>query len=232
MTSHTGPALELSSVTRNYNRARYECLARNSLGISPPAETRVNVLFPPRATNATESGHVDLGSNKQLQCLFDGNPQPEIKWFYLDPLSRTAASVMIDNSKDWQQQQAKSLADQQVLSIRNVTYRNEGEYHCEARNTINGQTNTVRSSPISLDVFGEPQFLAKVSLVWLLAAQSSARDKGRLLTEAHAHPLAQQMPVHAKVVQGSKSDISLTFCSDPAPKSLFWQFGSIQLSVK
>lgn len=40
------------------------------------------------------------------------------------------------------------------------------------------------------------------------------------------------MPVYAKAVQGSKSDISLTFCSDPLPKTLYWQFGSIRLDVK
>lgn len=165
LSSRLGPVLELAQVSRVYNRARYECLAQNSLGISQPAETRLSVLYAPRAINSTESGYVSVGNTKQLQCLFEGNPQPEIKWFYVDPLSRTATSVVIDNSKDWQQQQqAKSLADQQLLVIRNVTYRNEGDYHCEARNTINGHTNAIRSTPMSLDVLGEPQFLAKVSL--------------------------------------------------------------------
>jgi hypothetical protein len=153
----------MNQVSRAYNRGLYECLAQNSLGVSRPAEMRLNVLYPPRAINATESGHVFVGTSKQLHCAFDGNPQPEIKWYYQDPLSRTATSVLIDNSKDWDQQQPKSLAEQQFLTIRNVTYRNEGEYVCEARNTINGQTNTIRSVPINLDVIGEPQFLVKVS---------------------------------------------------------------------
>lgn len=159
----TGPILEVNQVSRAYNRVMYECLAQNTLGVGPPAEMRLNVLYPPRSFNTTESGPVLVGQSKQLQCLFDGNPQPEIKWFYQDPLSRSAASVLIDNSKDWDKR-PKNLYDQQYLAIQNVTYRNEGEYYCEARNTINGQSNMVRSTPITLDVFGMPQFLAKVSL--------------------------------------------------------------------
>lgn len=151
-------------MSRAYNRNSYQCIATNSLGSSSPIEVKLNVLYPPRATNVTESGHVLVGSSQQLYCGFDGNPAPEIKWLYVDPLSRTLTSVVVDNSRDLapSQQQATSQQHQQTLIIRNVTYRNEGEYICEARNTINGHVNVVRSMPINLDVFGEPQFLAKV----------------------------------------------------------------------
>lgn len=39
-------------------------------------------------------------------------------------------------------------------------------------------------------------------------------------------------PVQAKAVQGNKVDMTLTFCSDPPPDKLFWQFGSIRLDVR
>ena len=42
----------------------------------------------------------------------------------------------------------------------------------------------------------------------------------------------KQPPVHAKAIQGSKSDISLTFCADPPPTKAYWQFGSIRVEVK
>jgi len=142
--------LEFERISRDLNQNTFECLAQNSYGISLPADVKLNVLYAPFLINTSHSESVALGSQAQLACLFDGNPEPEVKWHYTDPLSRLAAPVQLENNK------------QQYLLIRNVTYRNEGDYHCEARNQINGVFYGVRSSNIVLDVFGEPQFLVKV----------------------------------------------------------------------
>ena len=182
--------LEFERISRDLNQNVFECLAQNSYGISLPADVKLNVLYAPSPINTSHSESVALGSQAQLACLFDGNPEPEIKWHYTDPLSRSAMAVQLDNNKH-----------QQYLTINNVTYRNEGDYHCEARNQINGVNYGVRSSNIILDVFGEPQFLAK-------------------------------SPTHLKAVQGSRADLALTFCSDPPPNKVYWQFGSLRLDVR
>lgn len=146
-----GAVLEFERISRDLNQNTFECLAQNSYGISMPADVKLNVLYAPVVLNTSNSDSVALGSEAHLACVFDGNPEPEVKWLYTDPLSRSAKAVELENNK------------QQYLNIKNVTYRNEGDYHCEARNQINGVFYGVRSSNIILDVFGEPQFLVKVS---------------------------------------------------------------------
>lgn len=184
-----GPLLEFERISREQNQNVFECYAQNERGLSPPVDVRLNVLYAPIMLNTSASESVLVGSQAQLECLFDGNPEPEVKWLYTDPLARAASSVQLDNKR------------QQLLTINNVTYRNEGDYHCEARNQINGVNYGVRSSNIILDVYGEPQFLSK-------------------------------SPVHTMAVQGSRADLALTFCSDPPPNKVFWQFGSLRLDVR
>lgn len=146
-----GPVLEFERIARDDNQNVYECLAQNSHGVSAPADVKLNVLYAPLLLNTSASRAVPLGAPAELACIFDGNPAPEVRWHYTDPLARQAASVALDGAR------------QQTLVIRNVSYRNEGDYHCEARNQINGIFYGVRSSNILVDVFGEPQFLVKVS---------------------------------------------------------------------
>ena len=213
MSNQKGGQLNFERIGREYNQNVFECLAQNALGISTPAEVKLNVLYAPFLLNTSHSESVNLGSEARLECIFDGNPAPEIKWFYADPLSRSASAMQIDQTISQSQGQALNSNSnstqnskhkqqlQQLLVIKNATYRNEGDYHCEARNAINGQAYAVRSSNIGLDIFGEPQILAK-------------------------------SPLLAKAVQGSKSDISLAFCSDPQPTRVYWQFGSIRLDVR
>lgn len=150
--SQSGPLLEFQHITRDSNQDIYECLAQNSYGISTPVDLKLNVLFAPASLNTSRSDSVPLGGSAQLVCLFEGNPAPEVRWLYTDPLSKSAVALPLDAARQ-----------QQVLWIRNASYRNEGDYHCEAKNLINGQAFSSRSSNILLDIFGEPQFLAKVS---------------------------------------------------------------------
>lgn len=184
-----GPLLEFERISREQNQNLFECYAQNERGLSQPVDVKLNVLYAPIMLNTSGSESVLVGSQAQLECLFDGNPEPEVKWLYTDPLARAASSVQLDSKR------------QQLLVINNVTYRNEGDYHCEARNQINGVNYGVRSSNIILDVYGEPQFLAK-------------------------------SPSQAKVIQGVRSELSLSFCSDPPPTKVYWQFGSLRLDVR
>lgn len=149
-----GPVLEFERIGREYNQNVFECLAQNSHGVSTPTDVKLNVLYAPFLVNTSHSESIRMGQEARLMCQFEGNPQPEIKWLYTDPMSKSAAAQLVDTS---------AMSDKQFLLIRNTTYRNEGDYHCEARNTINGQQYGVRSSNIILDIFGEPQFLIKVS---------------------------------------------------------------------
>lgn len=220
--------MEFERITRELNQNVFECLAQNSYGISLPADVKLNVLYAPSQVNTSSSESVSVGSDAQLACIFDGNPEPEVKWLYTDPLSRSGAASQLAELSHPQ----PPGTSRQFLTIRNVTYRNEGDYHCEARNQINGLSYAVRSSNMILDVFGEPQFLLKVS-------QESPEASTRPLTRppvsdptnSRSRP-RNKSPQDARAIRGSRSELSLTFCSDPPPSKVFWQFGSIRLDVR
>lgn len=166
--------MEFERVNREWNQNVYECLAQNSLGLSEPIDVKLNVLYPPLPIRTSNPEPVQLGGSTELACLFEGNPEPEIKWLYTDPLGKTAQAVTMAQPPagppvaggPGEPGKQLAAARHQVLPIRNVTYRNEGEYHCEARNLINGVPYSVRSGNIVLDVYGEPQFLVKVSVLF------------------------------------------------------------------
>ena len=77
-----------------------------------------------------------------LTCNAEGNPPPKYKWLQKFPTH----DVLI---RGYNQQ----------LFIENVTYEHQGEYVCEAINEINGETRSVQSDPITLEVSGAPQVL-------------------------------------------------------------------------
>lgn len=197
-----GQVLEFERITRESNQNVYECVAQNAHGVSQPTDVRLNVLYAPVLVNTSHSESVLVGSRASLACNFDGNPEPEVKWLYTDPLSRLPQALVLENSQTTTStSNTINLKSMQNLDISNVSYRNEGDYHCEARNNINGVFYGVRSSNIILDVFGEPQFLAK----------------GASSTRAHL---------------GTRAELTLAFCADPTPNKVYWQFGSIRLDVR
>lgn len=185
--------------------------------MSAPVDVKLNVLFAPLLINTSHSESVLVGSSAQLSCLFDGNPAPTVRWLYTDPLSKIAESIPLHSS---------SQMSSQYLSITNVTYKNEGDYHCEAQNKINGHHYTVRSSNILLDVFGEPQFLPISSQSQQLQLPASGQQQ-----QVHANK-ASQFSATTRASQGSNTNISLAFCSDPAPNKVYWQFGSNRIEVR
>ena len=77
-----------------------------------------------------------------LTCNAQGNPPPKYQWLQRFPTH----DVMI-----------RGYAQQ--LFIENVTYEHQGEYVCKALNEINGETRSVQSDPITLEVNGAPQVM-------------------------------------------------------------------------
>ncbi|XP_025835000.1 peroxidasin isoform X1 [Agrilus planipennis] len=87
------------------------------------------------------------------------------------------------------------------LHISNVTYDHQGEYVCKAVNIIGGMEREVQSESVVLQVVGAPQIL-----------------KFLLLNEI-------------EIERGDTANISLIICSDPRPKFVAWEWGSLQLEA-
>ena len=75
----------------------------------------------------------------------------------------------------------------------------EGKWACVATTTIKGRVRKMTSDPIDVEVVGKPQVLFYKT------------DK------------KQDFAMH------SDAEILVTFCSDPKPRSLIWQWGSVRL---
>ena len=78
----------------------------------------------------------------KLTCEADGNPPPKYQWLQKLPTHEVLP---------------RGYA--QELYIENVTYEHQGEYVCKAVNEINGETRSVQSDPITLEVNGAPQVM-------------------------------------------------------------------------
>ena len=81
-------------------------------------------------------------NNTTLTCNAEGNPPPRYQWLQKLPTHE----VLI---RGYNHQ----------LFIENVTYEHQGEYVCKAINEINGETRSVQSDPITLEVTGAPQIM-------------------------------------------------------------------------
>ena len=92
-------------------------------------------------------------------------------------------------------------ANDTILHIRNVTYDNEGMWRCTARNIIKGQERVTHSQPIRIEVSGRPLPLVQ---------------DGR-----------QPHTVHVSL--GQEAELEVRFCSDPPPRKMTWEWGSLSL---
>ena len=88
-----------------------------------------------------------------------------------------------------------------ILYIRNVSYEHEGLWRCSAKNIIKGQERRNHSDTIKLEVSGRP------------LPSALTREEGRGVT----------------VSVGEEASLALEFCSDPPPRSLSWEWGSLSL---
>lgn len=86
-----------------------------------------------------------------------------------------------------------------TIKFRNITYEHEGKWACSAKNIIKGKERKVQSEPITVEVTGKPQVL--------LYRTDDRQEFSR----------------------NAKADIKVTFCSDPRPRKVVWEWGSLRL---
>lgn len=101
--------LTIRKVTREYNKQSITCEVGNTVGTTKSTHT-LNVHFGPVMRSLAENVAVDLGEAVKLVCDVDGNPKPEIKWFF----------------------QTKHVASAREYSIKNMTPDLAGKYTCRA----------------------------------------------------------------------------------------------------
>ena len=80
-----------------------------------------------------------------------------------------------------------------------MTYDSEGRWRCTARNIIKGQERVTNSQEIRIEVSGRPLPL-----------------------------LASHKPT-VEVALGQDAMLAVSFCADPPPRSLTWEWGSLSL---
>ena len=113
-----------------------------------------------------------LGESTRLTCTAEGSPAPTYRW-----LQVTAADGELERSSD------------HTLDLSAVTFRDQGVFVCEARNTIKGETRIAKSETVSLEVAGSPVV-----------------GDGSQTASSHF--------VHT----GSDARVEIEFCADPRPQ--------------
>jgi len=90
-----------------------------------------------------------------------------------------------------------------VINLRNVTYDQEGLWRCSAFNEIKGKERKVHSEVLRIGVSGKPLPMALK------------------LEERNGHSYMAPL--------GQEAVLSVAFCSDPPPRKLRWEWGSLKL---
>ncbi|CAK1580519.1 unnamed protein product [Parnassius mnemosyne] len=143
----TGPKLKLTPVMRNHS-GTYGCQARNSLGTSDSVKIDIDVKFPPRVKWVGPDIVVDtnLFSEVTLECNAEANPSPVYQWYH-SPGTRTIHNLFED---------AYLISSTAQLQLHNVSYHQNGQYICIAKNLIGHKERSHRSEAVTLNVLGPP----------------------------------------------------------------------------
>ena len=99
-------------------------------------DTVVSVTVPPQITQPPQDTSGTIYSTVNLTCKATGSPIPTILW-YKD-------NMLIPNDN----------TDVSVLLFPELDLNNRGFYHCEARSIINGNSMSVMSSRVLLNITG------------------------------------------------------------------------------
>ena len=99
-------------------------------------DTVVSVTVPPQITQPPQDTSGTIYSTTNLTCKATGSPIPTILW-YKD-------NMLIPNDN----------TDVSVLLFPELDLNNRGFYHCEARSIINGNSMSVMSSRVLLNITG------------------------------------------------------------------------------
>ena len=81
-----------------------------------------------------------------LTCEANANPAPKYRWLQLKT----------SNTKEMESA-VVPRGYEKTLVIENVNYEYQGQFVCEATNKIDGETRSVQSQPIKIEVTGAPQ---------------------------------------------------------------------------
>ena len=144
-----------------------------------------------------------VGQETTLRCEGDGSPQPQFEWQQLVDSNDPSMTKILRRSNNTILHIRSEIdlyeVTSSLFSYRNVSYDNEGMWRCSARNTIKGHERVTHSQPIRVEVSGRPL------------------------------PLVQNERLEVSAGLGQDVQLLVNFCSDPPPRRLVWQWGSLSL---
>ena len=87
-----------------------------------------------------------LGEKLELTCEAEGQPALDYTWIQESPTDDVTAAAIPPQIRGHNRR----------LVVHDLTYQDQGQYRCEASNTIAGERRTAQSTPIHVEVIGRP----------------------------------------------------------------------------
>ncbi|XP_041972933.1 roundabout homolog 1-like [Aricia agestis] len=140
---------------RQSDAGRYQCVARNAAGTRESAVATLKIHIKPYLISGPEDIIAQTGGSVTFQCRVGGDPLPDVFW------RRTAGG------RNMPLERVKVL-DDRSLRLDNVILDDEGEYTCEAGNTVG----TVSGSGF-LTIYDPPWVILKPNLVTVESGSST-----------------------------------------------------------
>ncbi|VVC94964.1 unnamed protein product [Leptidea sinapis] len=108
---------------RQTDAGRYQCIARNAAGTRESAIATLRIHIKPYLIAGPEDIIAQTSGSVTFQCRVGGDPLPDVLW------RRTAGGGNMPLGR-------VKLLDDRSLRLDNVILADEGEYTCEAENTV------------------------------------------------------------------------------------------------
>ncbi|BES96070.1 Roundabout, axon guidance receptor, homolog [Nesidiocoris tenuis] len=137
-----GANLAIQDVRQN-DDGKYQCVAKNTVGIRESAVALLRVHVKPYIVKGPEDAVSLVGGSVAFECSVDGDPVPDVMW------KRTAGGGPMPLAR-------ARILDDKSLRLEAITPEDEGEYSCEADNGVG----TVSASAM-LTVHSPPVIMVK-----------------------------------------------------------------------
>ncbi|CAJ0564512.1 unnamed protein product, partial [Mesorhabditis spiculigera] len=144
----------LSFVADSAHQGVYICTARNKIGEKwKSIDVKVNV----KPWVRTEEGYIPVGylDSTNISCTFDGNPPPNLEWYYNGYRVKLNDEKFMD-AKEWEQREQNYTRT--TLELHRMNQDVFGDYICQASNNLGTARAVVHVSgkpgPPELDVAG------------------------------------------------------------------------------
>ncbi|XP_035431498.2 roundabout homolog 1 [Spodoptera frugiperda] len=108
---------------RQTDAGRYQCIARNAAGTRESAVATLRIHIKPYLITGPEDVVAQTGGSVTFQCRVGGDPLPDVLW------RRTAGGGNMPLGR-------VKVLDDRSLRLDNVILGDEGEYACEADNSV------------------------------------------------------------------------------------------------